>query len=281
MKKEETDQKRMPLRKETEEIRKMILVVSFGTSHPDARRKAIGGIEKAIERQFPDHILRRCFTSQRVIRIVEQREGIHIDSLREALEKACEDQINHLLIQPTHVLAGIEYKKLLDTAGTFQDRFDKLCVGLPLLWSERDYADLVRAIAGCTKEFIDGRTAVVLVGHGTRAEADAAYRKCQTALGKEGLADHFVGTVESRPSKEDIAGVLLEKKKYRRVILLPLMVVAGDHAVNDISGAGQSWRRVLEDAGFEVRTVLRGLGEYPEVQSIYVEHLREADADPR
>ncbi len=254
----------------------MILVVSFGTGNFDARKNDIEGIEKAIEKQFPGHDVHRCFTSRMVIQIIEQREGIHMDSLQEALEKAVQNEITQMMIQPTHVLAGIEYRKIIDVVNTFQDRFEKLCVGLPLLSSKQDYTDLSYAIFGHTKEFIDGRTAVVLVGHGTKVEADNVYHQLQQVLKKEKLYDYYVGTIESNPTKEDIVRTLLQKQRYYQVVLVPLMVVVGNHVANDIFGTESSWKRTLEDAGFKVHEVMKGLGEYPEVQDIYVKHLKEA-----
>lgn len=252
---------------------KMILAVSYGTARFQARQKDIEGIEKAIEERFPEYEIRRCFTSQMIIGMIEQREGIHIDNLQEALTKAKEKKIRELLIQPTHVMAGIEYQKILDMADAFHDKFDKLCVGTPLLSSEQDYKDLANAMSAHTEEFVDGHTAVVLVGHGTKVEADRVYGKLQSVFKKEGLNDYYVGTIESYPSKEDVARMLVEKGQYTRVVLIPLMVVVGNHVEKDIFGTGQSWKTVLEDEGFEVHAVMKGLGEYPEIQEIYVKHL--------
>ena len=253
-----------------------LLVISFGTSYNDSRRLTIGAVEDALEKAFPEYSVRRGFTANIVIDHVAKRDGVKIDDIEEALNRAVENGVKNLVVQPTHLMNGLEYEELTGKIAEFSDAFEKVSIGEPLLTSDDDFAKVEKAITDWTKEYDDGETAICFMGHGTEADSNAVYQKMQDLLTKDGFANYYVGTVEAEPSVEDV----LEKVKagnYKKVILEPLMVVAGDHANNDMAGDEEdSWKSVFEAEGYEVKCLLRGLGENEDIQSIYVDHAQKA-----
>ena len=254
----------------------VILTVSFGTSYNDSREVTIGAIEQAIADANPDYEVRRAFTSQIIIDKLKERDGIEIDNVEEAFERLEADGVSELIVQPTHVMSGFEYDDLMEVVKANADKFDSVKVGAPLLTSDEDYDNVVEAITVATEEFDDGETAVVFMGHGTEHEANATYAKLQTKLTEAGKANYCIGTVEAEPSIEDVVE-FAKNGGYKRVVLEPLMVVAGDHANNDMAGDEEdSWKTILTNEGFEVVPVLRGLGEIEAIQSIYADHVKNA-----
>ena len=253
-----------------------LLVVSFGTSFNDSRRLTIGGIESALEAAFPDYSLRRGFTSQIIIDHVKKRDGVTIDNVTEALDRAADNGVNTLVVQPTHLMNGFEYTDLVDELEKYADTFENIAIGQPLLTSDEDFKAVAEAIVAATKEYDDGKTAICFMGHGTEADSNAVYAKMQQVLSDMGEKNYFVGTVEAEPSVDDVLK-LVQAGDYTRVVLEPLMVVAGDHANNDMAGDDDdSWKSVFEAAGYEVVPLIRGLGELPDIQQRYVLHAREA-----
>lgn len=171
---------------------------------------------------------------------------------------------------------GLEYNDLVDQVGAKSDAFEKVVFGKPLLTSDDDFKRVESAIVDWTKEYDDGKTAICFMGHGTEAESNAVYQKMQDLLTADGYANYFVGTVEATPSVDDVLK-LVQAGDYERVILEPLMVVAGDHANNDMAGDEEdSWKSVFEGAGYEVECLIRGLGENEEIRKLYVEHAQAA-----
>ena len=253
-----------------------LLVLSFGTSFNDSRRLTIGAIEQSLEDAFPNYSVRRGFTANIIIDHVERRDGIHIDDINEALDRAVKNGVKNLVVQPTHLMNGIEYDELSGKVASYSDAFDKVVIGEPLLTSDDDFKRVENAIVDWTKEYDDGKTAICFMGHGTEHASNSVYAKMQDLLTADGHTNYFVGTVEATPSVEDV----LEKVKaggYEKVVLEPLMVVAGDHANNDMAGDDEdSWKSVFEAEGFEVQCILRGLGENEEIRKIYVEHAQKA-----
>ncbi len=253
-----------------------LLVLSFGTSFNDSRRLTIGAIEDSLEKAFPDYSVRRGFTANIVIDHVERRDGIHIDDINEALDRAVKNGVKNLVVQPTHLMNGIEYDELSGKVASYSDAFDKVVIGEPLLTSDDDFKRVENAIVDWTKEYDDGKTAVCFMGHGTEHASNAVYAKMQDMLTADGHTNYFIGTVEAEPSLDDV----IEKVKaggYEKVVLEPLMVVAGDHANNDMAGDDEdSWKSAFAAEGFEVECLLRGLGENEEIRKIYVEHAQKA-----
>ena len=252
-----------------------ILVVSFGTSYNDSRRLTIGAIENAIAEAFPDWSVRRGFTAQIIIDHVERRDGIHIDNVEEALERAIDNGVKNLIVQPTHLMAGIEYAELEETLAEYADSFDQVILGANLLDTDEDFAKVEQAMVDLLADYDDGETALVYMGHGTEAESNAIYAKMQEQLTADGYENYYVGTVEAEPSLDDVLAAI-EGKGYKKVILHDMMVVAGDHAHNDMADPEdpESWYSTFAAAGYEVEALLDGLGEVPEIQQMYVEKVQ-------
>ena len=253
-----------------------LLVISFGTSFNDSRRLTIGAIEETLDQAFSDYDVRRGFTADIVINHVEKRDGIHIDNVDESLKRAVDNKVKNLVVQPTHLMNGIEYNELKDKLAQYADAFESVKVGEPLLTSDDDFKRVENAIVDWTKEYDDGQTAIVFMGHGTEAASNAVYAKMQELLTADGHKNYFIGTVEASPSLDDVRA-LIKAGGYKRVVLEPLMVVAGDHANNDMAGdEDDSWKTILTKDGYEVVTLLRGLGENEAIRQIYVDHAKKA-----
>lgn len=259
------------------EEKKVILVVSFGTSYNDSRDITIGAIESAIEEAFSDYEVRRAFTSQIIIDKLKERDGLEIDNVEEALDRAAADGVTTLVVQPTHLMDGYEYTDLANALEQYKDKFDKVVIGAPLLTEDADYDAVIAAITAHTASYDDGETAVCFMGHGTEAASNAVYGALQDKLDAAGYENYYIGTVEAEPSIDDVLEALNAKGTYKKVVLEPLMVVAGDHANNDMAGDEEdSWKTVLTNAGYEVECLIEGLGQLPEIQQIYVQHTQAA-----
>ena len=264
------------IRNQDEIGEKELLVLSFGTSYNDSRRLTIGAIEGALEKAFPDYSVRRGFTANIIIDHVNRRDKILIDDVDKALQRAIDNKVKTLVVQPTHLMNGLEYNDLLKQVGDKADAFDKVVFGKPLLTSDDDFKRVEKAITDWTKEYDDGKTAICFMGHGTEAESNAVYQKMQDLLTADGFKNYFVGTVEAAPSVDDVLKQV-KAGDYKRVILEPLMVVAGDHANNDMAGDEEdSWKSKFEREGFEVTCLIRGLGENEDIRKLYVEHAQAA-----
>ena len=256
---------------------KEILVVSFGTSYSNSRHVTIGAIEDAIREAYPDYQVRRAFTSQIIIDKLKKEENIEIDNVKQALDRAVANGVKTLVVQPTHLMNGLEYNDLKKELDKYKDKFDKIALGKPLLTSDEDFKQVIAAITNDTKEYLDGETAICFMGHGTEADSNKVYATLQEKLKAAGYNDYFVGTVEATPTVDDLIAQVKESGKYKRVILQPLMVVAGDHANNDMAGDEEgSWATKFKAAGFEVKPVLRGLGQNYDIEKIYLEHVKAA-----
>jgi sirohydrochlorin cobaltochelatase len=259
---------------------KEILVVSFGTSYNDNRVATIGAIEKAIAEANPDWAVRRAFTAQIVIDHIMDRDGEKIDNVEQALARARENGVKQLVVAPTHLMNGNEYDELMATLNKYNADFDKIAVSEPLLTSDDDKDAVSKALIDVTKEYDDGETAIVFMGHGTDHEANAVYTEMQEILRKNANDNYFVGVVHDG-AKPDVNDVLAEVQKndaFKKVILRDMMVVAGDHANNDMADPDddESWFNVFKGAGYEVTPIIEGLGQVPAIQEIYVAHVAKA-----
>lgn len=264
------------IRNQDEIGEKELLVLSFGTSYNDSRRLTIGAIENDLEKAFPDYAVRRGFTANIIIDHVQRRDGILIDDVDAALNRAVNNGVKTLVVQPTHLMHGLEYDELVEAVSEYADAFEQVIFGEPLLSSDEDFSRVEKAITEWTAEYDDGETAICFMGHGTEAASNAVYQKMQDLLTADGYTNYFVGTVEAEPSLEDVLAAI-QAGNYKRVILEPLMVVAGDHANNDMAGDEEdSWKTAFEAAGYEVECLLRGLGENEAIREIYVEHAQAA-----
>lgn len=256
-----------------------LLVVSFGTSYNDSRVADIKGIEDALQAAYPDWSVRRAFTAQIIIDKLKKRDGITIDNMTEALDRCVEDGVKEIVVQPTHLMAGLEYADVKDELDKYADKFDKISLGDPLLTSDDDYKKVAAAIKENMASFDDGKTALCLMGHGTEADSNADYAKMQEVFKNEGLTQFFVGTVEAEPTCEDVIAAA-SAAGYKKAVLAPFMVVAGDHANNDMADETDpdSWAAKFVAAGFEVTCLLQGLGQNAAVDDIYVSHVDDAIA---
>ena len=264
-------------KKEETKADKVIMVVSFGTSYNDSREATIGAIETAIADAYPEYEVRRAFTSQIIIDKLKERDGLEIDNVEEALDRAAADGVKTLVVQPTHLMNGYEYTDLADALKDYEDKFEQVVLAEPLLTSDEDFEAVAKAIAEETASYDDGQTAICFMGHGTEADSNGIYAKLQEKLTAGGYENYYIGTVEAEPSLEDLMEALAAKGAYTKVVLEPLMVVAGDHANNDMAGDEEgSWKRTFEDAGYEVTCNLKGLGEMPAIQELLVAHAQAA-----
>ena len=255
--------------------KKGLLAVSFGTSVNATREKTIDAIEADFREAFPEYRLYRAWTSGMIIRKLKKRDQIQIDTVTEAMERMLADGITEVVVQPTHVINGVENDQMAADVQKYEDRFERICFGAPLLTSEEDSRMVVEAVM---EEFRDlpPEEALVFMGHGTAHYANSVYAALDYRFKDMGYPNVFLGTVEAYPSMETLM------KRVRasgagRVTLAPFMVVAGDHAVNDMSGDDSgSWRSRFEAEGFAVNCVLKGLGEYRGIRRLYVKHIQDA-----
>ena len=257
---------------------KELLAASFGTSYQETRCRTIGAIEEELEQAFPGYSVRRGFTSRMIINRVKDRDQIAIDSLEEALKRAADNKVRHLIVQPTHMMDGFEYTALVNKVEEHSHQFERTAVGKPLLTSEEDFQAVIQALTEETEEYDNGETAFCFMGHGTEAQANQVYRKLQEMFRAAGHENYFIGTVEAEPALEEVLAQVKEGS-YKKAILQPLMIVAGDHANNDMAGEEEgSWKQAFEEAGYEVSCILRGLGELKKIRQIFIKHAREAES---
>ena len=277
---------------------KELLVVSFGTSYNDSRVADIKGIEDALAEAYPDWSVRRAFTAQIIINHVQARDGEFIDNMDQAMDRAVANGVKQLVVQPTHLMHGAEYDEMMETLDAYRDRIDTIVVAEPLLGEVGTDATVINAdkaavaqaatAAALTEAGYDTAaaaaadgTAIVLLGHGTAHVAKVTYSQMQTQMGKLGYDNVFVGTVEGEPEGTGCDEIIeaVQKAGFTKVILRPLMVVAGDHANNDMAGAEEdSWKSMFEATGAfaSVEAQISGLGSIPAVQQLYVAHTADA-----
>ena len=258
----------------------VILVVSFGTSYNDSRHITIGAIEDAIRETYPDYDVRRAFTAQIIIDKLAERDGIVIDNFEQAMDKLVEEGVQKVIVQPTHLMAGYEYTDVLNSLQqNYADKFDAIVLGDPLLTSDEDYSEVVEAICDATAAYDDGQTAICFMGHGTEADSNEDYTHLQQVLTDAGHTSYFVGTVEATPTFDDVIEAA-QAAGFTRAVLRPLMVVAGDHANNDMADTEDpdSFASKFIAAGFEVECVVEGLGQLVAIDDIYVRHVADAIA---
>ena len=270
-----------------------ILVVSFGTSYNDSRVEDIKGIEDALQKAYPDWSVRRAFTSQIIINHIQARDGECIDNMEQALERAVTNGVKNLVIQPTHLMHGAEYDEMMETVNEYRDRFETVAVAEPLLGEVGNDASIINAdkelvakavttaaVTDAGYESLDAAaadgTAFVFLGHGTAHVAKVSYSQMQTQRANLGSDHGLIGSVEGEREETAAEAVIeaVQAAGYTKVVLRPLMVVAGDHANNDMAGDDtDSWKSLFSAAGFaRVDTQISGLGSIAEIQQLYVSH---------
>ena len=255
---------------------KAILVVSFGTSYHDTRERTIDAIEEAIAYAYPDYTVYRAWTSGIIRAKILKRDGIRINGVKGALERMLLDGISDVIIQPTHVINGIENDMMKRDACEYAGSFNSLLFGSPLLTAEDDNEKITRIIADNFSYLDKEDEALVLMGHGTDHYSNSVYGALNFRFRDTDHPNIFLGTVESYPSVDSLIKAVKESGASK-VVLAPFMVVAGDHAENDLAGSSpDSWKSRFKAAGFEVSCILKGLGEYPEVRELFVSHVSAA-----
>lgn len=255
--------------------KKAILVVSFGTSYEETRKKTIDVIEEKIAEAFPEYTVYRAWTSKMIIKKLKNRDNIHINTVKEAIEQIIADGVTDLVIQPTHIINGVENDNMRRDAHILKKYFNSVKVGSPLLTTEEDNQAVVQAIAG---EFsgLTEKQALVLMGHGTEHYANAIYAALDYRFKDEGYSNIFMGTVEGYPELDQVKK-LVKAYGAEEVVLAPFMFVAGDHATNDMAGEDEdSWLNEFKREGYDVKAVIKGLGEYSAIQELFMNHIREA-----
>ena len=273
-----------------------LLVVSFGTSFNDSRVADIKGIEDALQAAYPDWSVRRAFTAQIIINHIQARDGEKIDNMTQALDRAVANGVKNLVVQPTHLMHGAEYDEMCEAIEAYKDQFESVSIAEPMLGEVGSDATVINADKEAVAKAItaaavseagfesleaakDAGTAFVFMGHGTAHVAKVTYSQMQTQMQNLGYENVFIGTVEGEPEETSAEAVIEAVKAagYTNVVLRPLMVVAGDHANNDMAGSDDdSWKTLFEAAGFTVDCQIHGLGEIADVQALYVAHTKAA-----
>lgn len=261
-------------------MKKAIVVASFGTTHEDTRRVTIDKITDRIKLKYSDYDIRTAFTSHGVIRKIKLQQGIQIDTPEEALKKLSEEGYEEVIIQPLHIIPGEEYDYIRIVAESFERKgcFKKLRVGRPALYFkgiEENQPDDYQAVVEAIKVILPKEGAAILMGHGTPHPANACYSCFQSVLSDNELNDVYIASVEGYPTLEDVIKKL-KKKSYSDITLIPFMLVAGDHAKNDMAGEDdESWINVLKSSGYKVNVYMHGLGELEGFQNLFLEHLED------
>ena len=275
-----------------------LLVVSFGTSFNDSRAQDIKGIEDKLQEAYPDWSVRRAFTAQIIINHVEARDDEAIDNMDQALDRAVANGVKNLVVQPTHLMHGAEYDEMVEAIDNYKDKFESVAIAEPMLGEVGDDATVInddkKAVAqaitdeACKEAGYDSMeaaaedgTAFVFMGHGTSHTANVTYDQMQTQMENLGFTNAFIGTVEGEPEDTACEEVIAKVKDagFKKVVLRPLMVVAGDHANNDMAGDDEdSWKSMFEASGAfdSVECQIEGLGRIDAVEDLYVEHTKAA-----
>ena len=278
-----------------------LLVVSFGTSFNESRAMDISGVEKALQEAYPEWSVRRAFTAQIIINHVQARDDEHIDNMTQALERAVANGVKNLIVQPTHLMHGAEYDEMCEAIAEYEDQFESVKIAEPLLGEVGEDASAVNsdketvaaalvdeAVATAEFESLEAAAeegvAFVFMGHGTSHTAKVTYSQMQTQMDELGYENVFIGTVEGEPEETSCENVIeaVAAAGYTKVVLRPLMVVAGDHANNDMAGDDEdSWKSMFEASGkFEsIDTQIAGLGRISAIQDLYIAHTADAMAE--
>ncbi|WP_409968974.1 sirohydrochlorin cobaltochelatase [Bengtsoniella intestinalis] len=260
-------------------MKQALIAVSFGTSHHDTLEKTIVLFEQTLATAFPERTVVRAFTSSMIMKRLRERDGLDIPNVAQALEQLLAQGYDDVLIQPSHVINGDEYDKLCAQAAPFVSKFARLSIGRALLTSVEDYFAVAEAL--CEQLPLKTEdTAIVYMGHGTTHHANSVYPMLEYVLRDMGREDVVIGTVEGYPAFEQVAGILSKRTGVKKIIAYPLMIVAGDHAKNDLAGEEEdSWRAQLEAMGYAVDCVLQGMGELTAICDILCAHAKAAEQE--
>lgn len=258
-------------------MKKAILLVSFGTSYKEAGEYSLNAIGKELAKAGEELPLYQAYTSGVIINKLKE-EGVSVHSVEEVMQKMSADGVEAVYVISAHMIPGIEYEKMLGIIERHRARFQRISVAAPVLGKEEDCRKLVPVIRELLKVREDYE--YILMGHGTEAEANIRYSQMNEAFAKAGLYNVRIASVEAKPDIKDALHYLSEKKTVQKVILHPFMIVAGDHAWNDMAGEDESYLTLLTDAGYSVKAIVKGLGEYPNFRQIFVDKLEELLNEP-
>lgn len=255
--------------------KKAVVVISFGTSYAEAE-KAIVNIENKIQEAFPEHDFFRAFTSGMIIKKLKRTKDIHIGNPEEILDQLAAEGYEEVVCQPTHIINGEEYDKMCRMIQKHSESFRSLKVGAPLLTEEDDFKACAPVLMSVVSELKD-KEVLVFMGHGSEHFANGAYCQMENTLRYMGHENVYVGTVEGFPGI-DYVMQRMKRKGFQKVFLAPFMIVAGDHARNDLGGDEEdSWKSILVEAGYEVDVILKGMGEIDDIAEMFVEHAKKAE----
>lgn len=258
-----------------EYTKKAILVVSFGTSYEDTRKKTLDAIEERIRTEYPQYRVYRAWTSAMIRKKIFKRDAVVIPDVAEAMQQMLFDGITDVIVQPTHVLNGIENDRMEAQLQAYRGRFAHIVAGSPLLTTQRDHKCAIECVAAELAP-TDGE-ALILMGHGTEHFANSVYAALDQQFKDYGYENIFLGTVEAYPDFETLLK-RVEKIHPNRVLLAPFMIVAGDHALNDLAGGNRdSWKCRMEEAGYETECILTGLGEYEGIRRMFLDHVADSE----
>ena len=257
-------------------VKKAILVTSFGTTYNENRVKTIDALEALVQERFPDWEVRRAFTSKMVIRRLKERDGTEIDYVSEAMDKLSREGFQEVVVQPTHIVNGKEYDDVVRIVDGHVGEIRSLRMSRPLLTSSEDYDRVVKVVEDTLLPKLSPQGALVLMGHGSVHYANASYCQLQMKFWSAGHRNVFVTTGEGYPNFEETLGFMRDGE-YRDVLVYPLMLVAGDHANNDMAGDEEdSLKSVLTAAGYDVSCIVRGMGECPHFRELFLDHITDA-----
>lgn len=258
-------------------MNKAILVVSFGTSYLDALSNSIERIENKIQEEFADYKIKRAFTSHKVIRKLNEKHNINVDTPDESMDRLLELGIKDVIVQPLHMIAGEEFTYIKNVVNKYRDKFNSINLGRPIFYYQgiehlpQDYSLFIKSI----KSELNKSESLVLFGHGTVNPSNSAYGCLQAVLEDEGYDNVFVGTVEGYPNLNSVLK-RIKKKNIKEVTLMPLMVVAGDHVKNDMASEEEdSWNSILKAEGIDVKLNLKGLGEIDSFNELYIQRIKD------
>lgn len=253
-------------------MKKAILVASFGTMFEDTRKKNIDAIVKLVQQTYPDMPVYEAYTSSIVRKRLKSVDGIEKYSVAQAMEQMQKAGITHVSILPTHIIDGIETGIVVDEALGKSDGFEEVKIASPLLKTDSDYEKVCEAVWVELKEIVNNDS-LVLMGHGSSHTADASYEIMEKKFREKTGGAVYMATVEGSVTIEDVIEKMKKEKSNKRVVVTPFMLVAGDHATNDMAGDDDSFKSRLKDAGYEPECIIKGLGEYKGIRDIYLRHL--------
>lgn len=262
-------------RTEIQTKKKAVLLISFGSSYKETCEKNIDPLAEMIRKSYPEYPLYQAWSSNIIRRKIEKRDQLHIDSIQEAMERMRADGVEDVIVQPTHIINGIETEEMEKIVLGKKEKFHSISIGKPLLTSQEDCEKVMETLVNEWK--LPKDEMLVLMGHGTEHYANFVYSAMNYQLSEAGINNIILGTVEGYPTIENVVS-MVKKRNPGKVILAPFMFVAGDHARNDMAGDGEeSWKNRLEKEGYQTECVIRGLGEYEGIRELFLEHLRKAD----